>query len=219
MEIIVDFHRVFDALVTKAYIIFIICIILFAGSVIFIDSNAPDTYAATSTVYSASYVSYRESADGRYAIFLYSDIVRSRKVAERAASLIGTDIEPEQIMGMVSSSFSEYYTMMVVKAVSQNPELAVSVANAVAAAFAQEIVNITALEGVKVLDTAKYAVFNSSGSRSSLQIRAIVTLSGVIFTMFAIVTFTVFDRRAAFPQDVTLNGEIELMGVLPAKDI
>jgi len=219
MEFQINFRKILDALVSKFYIVLITAAVFFIGGVLTTDANAPDTYSATTTIYSASYVSYRDSLEARNAILFYADVLRSRKVAERAASFIPQDITPEQIMSMVSSSSTGNSAVFSVSAVSRNPETAVSVVNAVAAAFVQEVVYVTAMEGVKVLDQATRAYLYSSGSRSAMVTRAEAALVGAGLSILIIACFAALDKRAAFPHEVTLSGEIELIGSIPEKGI
>jgi len=219
MEYQLNFRKILDALIARFYIILLAALAALGVSFLLTDSSAPNTYSASTTIYSASYISYRDSIEGRNAINFYVDIVRSRKVAERASSLLSREIPPERIMSMVTSSFSDNSTILIIRAVSPNPDTAVAVANAVAAAFIQEVVSVTATEGAKILDTANYASLYSSGSRSSMQIRTVAALGGILVSFFIIVCFAAFDNRAAFHQEVTLNGEIELIGTIPSRSI
>jgi len=219
MEFQINFQKIFDALISNFYFIIIATILSIIIGVVMTNTNTPDTYAATATIYSASYVSYRDSMEGRNAIMLYVDIVRSRKVAERASSLISHEIRPEQIMGMVTASFSENSTLLTIRAVSVNAETAVAVVNAVATAFVQEVVNVTAMEGVKILDIANRAQLHSSGNSSSNRTRMIIALGGAVLSIVIIGCISLFDKRAAFPNELTLGGQIELIGAIPSKNI
>jgi len=219
MEVQINFRKILDALISKFYIVLITAAVFFVGGVLTTDSNAPDTYSATTTIYSASYVSYRDSLEARNAVLFYADVLRSRKVAERAASFIPQDMTPEQILSMVSSSSTGNSAVFSVTAVSRDPETAVAVANAIASAFVQEVVNVTATDWVKVLDQAYRAQLYSSGAQSAMMRRGEAAIAGAGLAILIIACFAAFDKRAAFPHEVTLNGEIELIGSIPKKGI
>jgi len=217
MEYQINIRKILDALIAKWYVIPITALIFLCGGIILSDTDAPDVYSATTTIYSSSYVSYRDSVEVRNAIQFYSDIIRSKRVAERASSIIAREIPPEQIIGMISTSNPVNSAIFVIRAVSTEPATAVIVVNAVAAAFIQEIEHVTSVDGVRVLDTANNAQLFSSGSQSSLQTRFIATAIGALLSALIIAFLAAVDKRAAFPHEVTLNGAIELIGAIPEK--
>jgi len=217
MEYQINIRKALDALIAKWYVIPITALIFLCAGIVISDTDAPDMYSATTTIYSSSYVSYRDSVEVRNAIQFYADIIRSKRVAERASSIIAREIPPEQIIGMISTSNPVNSAIFVIRAVSTEPATAVIVVNAVAAAFIQEIEHVTSVEGVRVLDTANTAQLFSSGSQSSLQTRFIATAIGALLSALIIAFLAAVDKRAAFPHEVTLNGKIELIGAIPEK--
>ena len=219
MEYQINIRKALDALIAKFYIVPVAALVFLCGGIILSDADAPDMYSASTTIYSSSDVSYRDSVEVRSAIRFYADIVQSQRVAERASSIIAREIPPEQIVRMVSTSNPDNSAVFVIRAISTNPDTAVIVVNAVASAFIQEVESVVSIAGVRVLDTAKTAGLYSSGRQSSTRIRAIAAAAGAALAAFAIAFPAAIDKRAAFPHEVTLNGELELIGTIPEKKI
>ena len=219
MEYQLNPRKAIDAVWTKKWIIIAVSIVsLFIGMSV-TDPNAPDMYTASATIYSASYASYQESVEGINVMTIYVDIVRSRKVAERAAARVSQQISAEEIMGMISVSYIERSAVLTLHAVSDRAELAVEVVNAVSEAFVQEVANIAAVESVKTLDSAQSARPYSSGFATALKMRALILAAGLFAILCLVVLFALLDTRVAFPREVTLNGEIDLLGVIPERKI
>jgi len=208
-------YKIFHAVIRRFPLIVVAAIISFFVSTLITNPNTPDVYAASSTVYSASYASYRESVEGINAMKDYIDIVTSRKVAERAASYIPVELSPFEIMGMTSVAYSSSSTIITIQAMSTDPELAVSVSNAVSEAFTQEVQNITAVETVKILDGAREAILVVDGYLTAIRNRVLITAVGTAAMVLLIAIITIFDSSVATPVEVTLNGELVLLGFIP----
>jgi len=219
MEYQINILKAFDALAEKWFIVPIAALVFLCVGIFLTDADVPDTYSATTTIYSSSHVSYRDSVEVRNAIRFYADIVQSQRVAERASSIIAREIAPEQIIRMISTSNPDNSAIFIIRAVSTDPDTAITVANAVATAFIQEVENVSSVEGVRILDTAYTARLFSSGWQSTLQTRAIAAAAGAFLSAFTIMFLAAVDKRAAFPHEATLNGEIELIGAIPEKKI
>ena len=90
-------------------------------------------YSASATVYSAFYGSYEQSVDGATAMISYADLVKSKKVCDRAAAIIGnSQITSEMIQEMINVSYTNSSVIMSISAYSSEPTIAVEVVNAVA---------------------------------------------------------------------------------------
>lgn len=219
MEYQINLRKVADALFARKWFIIAVAAVALVIGILITDPDAPDMYSASATIYSASYASYKESVEGINAMLAYVDIIESRKVAERASAQIMQALTPEQIMGMVYVSYAQGSAVLTVSATSTDPNLAVNVANAVAGAFVQEVISITAVESVKILDSASYARIASDGFGEAMRMRAVAVIAGAVAAIVLVVVFSLFDSRVAFPREITLNGELELLGVIPDRKI
>ena len=219
MDYQINLTRIFDAILKRLWIIIIIGILAFALGFFFIGGSAPDTYSASSSIYAASHASYQESVMGMNVMRDYVDVIRSRKVAERASAYISQEVSTAEIMGMVSARFAADSKIITITALSDDPQLAISVANAIADAFIQEITSITAVESVKVLDSAYTARIVTNVQAEAMKTRLYLAAAAIIAATGIVVLTAAFNTKIAFPNDVTLGGKIELLGVIPDRKI
>jgi len=219
MEYQLNPWKALDAVIAKKWMIMATAVISLFFGLLIADLGTPDLYTTSATIYSASYASYRESVEGINAMISYADIVQSRKVAQRAAARMSQPVSAEEVMQMVSLSYIENSAVLTLYATSPDPDLAVDVANAVAEAFVREVENITAVESVQVLDPALTAHLSSRGIVTVMKVCTALTAFCVFLVCALIAALALLDPRVAFPREVTLNGELELLGAIPDRNI
>ena len=220
MEIKIDFRRYFLAIKKNKLIVIIVAIASLAIGILLNYNVKPDKYRAYSNVYSVSFGSYTDSVEGVYVLQTYSDIINSRKVANRAAMIIGDDsLDGEKIKSMITYSYSEQSPVYYSYATTTDPQLSMTIANAVAKAFVIEMNNIMGEDNAQILDEAYdyEQVFN--GRKDQIKNILIITLLGTLLCLFVIVMISFFSNKVESVNDVTLNGEIEILGVIPNFDV
>lgn len=220
MEIKIDFRRYFLAIKKNKLIVIIVAIASLAIGILLNYSVKPDKYRAYSNVYSVSFGSYTDSVEGVYVLQTYSDIINSRKVANRAAMIIGDDsLDGEKIKSTITYSYSEQSPVYYIYATTTDPQLSMTIANAVAKAFVIEMNNIMGEDNAQILDEAYdyEQVFN--GRKDQIKNILIITLLGTLLCLFVIVMISFFSNKVESVNDVTLNGEIEILGVIPNFDV
>lgn len=220
MEIKIDFRRYFLAIKKNKLIVIIVAIASLAIGILLNYNVKPDKYRAYSNVYSVSFGSYTDSVEGVYVLQTYSDIINSRKVANRAAMIIGDDsLDGEKIKSTITYSYSEQSPVYYIYATTTDPQLSMIIANAVAKAFVIEMNNIMGEDNAQILDEAYdyEQVFN--GRKDQIKNILIITLLGTLLCLFVIVMISFFSNKVESVNDVTLNGEIEILGVIPNFDV
>lgn len=219
MEYQMSLIKIWDALLKRKWVVIIVGVIASLLGFVFITGDNPNLYAASSSIYAASYASYQETVQAMNIMRDYVEVIRSRKVAERASGYLSQTVSASAIMGMVSPNYASDSKIITITATSSDPQLAMAVANAVADAFIQEIVSITAAESIKVLDSAYTSRMVSNAQRDAMQNRLLLTGAAVVVTALIIAVFAAFNTRVCYPVEVTLGGKIELLGVIPDKTI
>ena len=219
MEYQLNFRKILDALLKQKWIVIVVGVGAIAFGIIFIREDVPNVYSASSSIYAASDASYQEALQGMNVMRDYVNVIRSRKVAERASGYMAQQLSADEIMGMVWANYASDSKIITITASSSDPTLAIAVANAVADAFIQEIVSITSLESVRVLDSAYLARLVSDSRVEAMKTRLIIAAATVVVAIGIIVLFAAFDTKVVFPAEVTLGGEIELLGIIPEKNI
>ena len=220
MEVKIDLRRYFLAIKKNKLIVIIVAIASLAIGILLNYNVKPDKYRAYSNVYSVSFGSYTDSVEGVYVLQTYSDIINSRKVANRAAMIIGDDsLDGEKIKSMITYSYSEQSPVYYIYATTTDPQLSMTIANAVAKAFVIEMNNIMGEDNAQILDEAYdyEQVFN--GRKDQIKNILIITLLGTLLCLFVIIMISFFSNKVESVNDVTLNGEIEILGVIPNFDV
>ncbi len=225
----IDFLRCFKAVFRNIkWVILSTFAFLFIGimvAVLCLDTE--NVYDAKASVYSIAYGSYADSADGIQAIRTYRDIVKSVRVAERAAVLLGDSsldkyaiydmIEVEQ--GEVNDYGIESESSIInIHAKSTNPEDAIRVANAVASAYAMEVTSITNSDSVQVLDEAYYCEVTYNALKQQILYTALITVAGTFLAMAVIVLMEIFSTKIVSVEQGSLYGELDIIGVIPKQE-
>ena len=211
----INLTKAMDALWAKKWLVALAAVLFLLPGLLLVDIHAPDIYTATASIYAASYASYSDSVEGMNVMRDYVDVIHSRKVAERAAAHMAQGVSAEDIMNMASASYAASSHIVTIEAASPEPTLAVLAANAVAEAFIREIEGITAVDSVRVLDSAHEAVRTTDGRREAALTLAGIALLGALLAAGLISAAAALDTRVAFPAEVTLGGKIELLGTIP----
>ncbi len=201
----------------KRVLILVISIFCFLIGV-FVTLNQPvrNVYSARTTVYSATYGSYQQSLAGTNAMIDYADIVSSKKVCQRAASILdAAGLTGDEIQAMISADFNSNSYIMNIYANSTEPVLAKKVANAVAQAFVIEMNGITGGESIQLLDEAEHYFLSYNGAKKLMLRRLLFGLSGLILSVaFIVVSELLSGRIKTIEQCVSLS-EGKVLGMIP----
>jgi len=179
--------------------------------------DTPQYYTATASVYAAGSGSYSETTQGLVTMQLYSSIINSQKIADRAASIMGDGrLTATQIRSMASASYNENSPVIYITARSTDQSLVIPTANALANSLVIEAQNITGTQAVQMLDEAQVISAVGRGVKKNV---AIAFAGGVLFTMVIIVLIEIFTDRVYRVEDATLDGTLELIGIIPDQKI
>ena len=225
----IDFFRCFKAIFRNIkWVILSTFAFLFVGimvAVLCLDTE--NVYDAKASVYSIAYGSYSESADGIQAIRTYRDIVKSVRVAERAAVLLGdSSLDKYAIYDMIEVEEGEVNdygiesesSIINIHAKSTNPEDAIRVANAVASAYAMEVTSITNSDSVQVLDEAYYCEVTYNALKQQIIYTVLITATGMLLAMVVIVLMEIFSTKIVSVEQGSLYGELDIIGVIPKQE-
>ncbi|MBQ3932364.1 MAG: hypothetical protein II653_01250 [Lachnospiraceae bacterium] len=218
----IDFEKCFLSLIKHFRVIILVTILAFSiglGTAAF--SVEPDNkYMATSSVYGIVYGSFNDSSNILNSLKAYGEIVKSYKIAERAALLIGDDtLDKNQIYDMISvdydSSTLDYSAIIYIHATSTDRQTSIDVTNAVAQAFVLEIANLTGQDDIQILDTASTSSVTYNAQKEKIKTILIVTVLGFLAACACIFITTIFSNKMYSPKDATDHGQLEIIGVIP----
>ena len=212
-------EKILDAIESKIWLILLTFIVSMALGIYLGDPGKPDQYIGETTLYSASRASFRESIEGVETMVTYAEVVQSRKVAAAAVDLLAKELDreitPEEIMSKISFTYTPESAVLRIRASDPDPRQAILIANAVGEAFAREITRINATDSVQILDAAEHAVRVSSGLMGAIRFCMVITFFGVFMVVGGIVIMALLDGRVGYPRELTLDGELEMVGSIP----
>lgn len=228
-EIEIDIGRCIRALWSKKLLILVITFLFAVIGISLTLEEREDKYKATTTLYSVASGSYSESKTGISAMNDYVDVATSHKVCQRAAYMLGRpDIDASTVMKSItvveseSSSGSSAATrlandsaIIIITAVTNDADLSMQMADAVAEAFVMEMENIIGTASVQILDEAYDYEVASYGNAERWKIRVLATAFGFIISCCMIVFFEIFDGYIRTIREGSIRGELPIIGVIP----
>ena len=150
----------------------------------------------------------------------YKDIILSKKVADKAAEFVGDDyVDGAIIREMMNCSNDKKSPIYKIYVKTNNPQFSITVANAVAKAAAMEINTLTSGNNVKVLDEAYNYEQVFDGRKVQIRNILLFVVGGFVLGVFIILLMASLSTKIESVNDVTLNGEIEILGVIPNFDV
>ena len=193
-----------------AFVFFIV------GIVTTINNSVDNLYYASTSLYSPISTDYNESVTLTQAVTNYSSLIKSQKVAERAISIMGsTELTYRQVQNMTSYYVSSTGTDITITVVSANPDEAVSVVNAVANAYIEEMRTMTGMDAVQVLTSAMNANLSENGLVSLWKKRIVFFAAGFVVMAFLIFVLELFSDKIRSAEQCFINDDDVIIGILP----
>lgn len=226
----IDFEYL--GLFLKRHLIWIILAAVIAfpagGAAAYWGLEITDNYRATATVYSFTAGASDQTMFGITALQTYSETIKSRRIAEKAKELLGySDLTVNQIYNMLStdsryiSTGANYYenesVVIPIYADSDNKTVSIAVANAAADAFVEEINFLLGAEVIRVLDYAGSAEQTENAVLLILLISAGSAVGAALLAAMILILLPILSLRVQTLKDLSLYGQIPVLGVLPEK--
>ena len=156
----------------------------------------------------------------------YSEIIKSRRIAEHAAMLIAdpyitsADIYDQiSVDSMYVQNLAYVYEndtpIVSIHAVDEEENTAVSVVNAVADAFVQEINSFSDTEAIRVLDYSYGGERTYNAMQTCFLVLAAAAVCGFFLGCVIILGRVIFTDRVVSVTDAGLFGQLEVVGIIP----
>ena len=177
--------------------------------------NITNTYYAKATVYTVYGTTMQETTVASEALSGYSDIIKSKKVCQRAEAIIGdADITASYIKSAISTSYNKSSTVMTISAYSENPAAALKIANAVAEAFVTEIQSITGNDRIQMLDEADDVRLSSNGLMGMINTILVFGIAGFAISIVVVAAGVIFSNKIKSVEQC-LDEDEEILGIIP----
>ncbi|MBQ9588761.1 MAG: hypothetical protein IJR29_01105 [Butyrivibrio sp.] len=226
-ELEIDVFRCFRALLKKAKFILLITLLFFVGGIALTLNVGKDIYSAVATVYAAADGSYSDSSNAVTVMNAYLNVASSYKVCQRAALLMGrSDIDAADIqkaIGVSSSAknststnfMASSATIISFYASSEDSDLAMEIADAMAESYTIEMANILDNNSVKVLDSAYESYISYNAHIEAWKDRIKFAALGFVLACFVVVICEILDWKVRTIREATVRGQIPVIGIIP----
>lgn len=222
-EIEIDLRKIFEMLKRKIGFIVIIGAICGILAGCFTNLFITPQYTATVKLYvqsnsenlisSNGSISQSEFQASQMLVNTYLEVIKSNSFLEKVADELDSNISASQIKGMLSCSQIEDTVAFRVSITNANPELAATIANAIADTCPSEIVRVLKVGGASVIDYAKPPT-----SPSSPNVKKYVTIGAVAGLALSFAFFLIkelFDTSISDEEDLTREFTIPIIGTVP----
>ncbi len=150
---------------------------------------------------------------GRNLVPIYTKIIKSKKVVNEAIERLDLDLTYSDVVGHISVTSEDDTEMIKIIVSNEDAGLATNLANAVATAFKNEIVNIYNLQNVYIFERAEVETspYNINLVRD-FTIFALIGLVGAIGVIFAIYYF---DTSIKSSEELEEKLKLHVLGSIP----
>ena len=146
-------------------------------------------------------------------ISTYSEIVKSKGIADRVIANLGLDMDYEVFSEKVSIEPVKDTQIISVKVVDTIPERAQDIANETANIFKSSIGDIMNVDNVQILDGASLP--EDPSSPKIAKNTAIGVILGFILGMAIVMIKELTDTRVKSSEDITTEFDIPVLGLIP----
>lgn len=143
----------------------------------------------------------------------YSEIMKSRAVAEEVKETLGLDISEESLMSNISVSAKDGTEMLKIQVLNENPEIAAAVANTLSDVFKGKVKEIYNIENVTIIDKA----IPSSTPNNINYIKNVGLFGAIGFVLSCSILFLIFyfDTRIKSKTEVEELLGLEVLAIIP----
>lgn len=192
---------------------------LAVGIVLTMGNGVENAYSASSSLYCPVNGTYSETSSAVQIISSYASLIKSQKVAEKAVSYLGnTNLTYKDILNMVSYTTNTSGINLTISAFSVNQDEAVSVANAVANAYVDEMRTMIGTEVVQILSAADKAILYENGVTRLWKTRISFFAIGTLLMALIIFVFELFSDKIRSVDQCLLTDEDVILGIIPEID-
>lgn len=213
----IDLRDFWDLIKSKILLI-INCTLVFAicGLVYLAFINVPKYKSTTSIVLasnSSDGVTTSDLTINKNLVQTYSEIVRSRKVIEKAINDLGLDVTYSTLVKNVSVSSVSNTEIIKISVSDINANNATKITNSIAEVFIDEVSGLYNMTNVKVLDSASTPV--NPYNVNYVKTIGISVIAGLIFSFVIIFLIYYFDNTIKSPEQVESKIGLPILGRIP----
>jgi capsular polysaccharide biosynthesis protein len=143
----------------------------------------------------------------------YSELAKSRTVADHAINALGIDMKTDALRGMIAVAPKGDTEFLTITVRSKNAEQAMKLANQLAKSLKQVSINIKKADNVEILDPAQLPV-NQDSPKPMLNM-AIAFFLGLMVSVGLIFLIEYLDNTVKSPDDIEKLLGVSVIGTIP----
>ena len=215
----IDLREIFSMLKKRWLMIFSITVIaVIASGIISFFVLVPNYEASTTMLVNykqnqETTMTYSDMQMSQKLVNTYSQIVKSRSIAEDVIKKLDLDLTPSQVQDMLSVSGVGDTEVIQIKVKNENPQLAANIANTVADVFKKEVKSMMKVDNVSTIDTAETPV-NPVSPNKMMNI-AIAGVLGMMVSVGLVFVLEFLDRTYKTPTDIERHLGLPIIGAIP----
>lgn len=220
----IDLREVFSILLHRAWVILLCGAICGGAMYIYSTRFVTPLYRASTTMYvnnsnvnkDHASVSASDLATSQRLVTTYIAILRSDTVLEKVADEVGVRYTTGALRSMMTASSVNNTEVFQVFITHPDPEMAMKIANAVAAVAQAEISNIVEGSSTKVIDKAKLP--NTPVDPNVVRNTFFGAAAGVVLAAAALMLLVLLDVRVKSEEDIARISDAPILGRIPNFD-
>ncbi|MBR3352217.1 MAG: hypothetical protein IKG35_08910 [Erysipelotrichaceae bacterium] len=219
-EIEIDLREIFFLLLDKALIIILVTLLFATAAFAYTKFLVTPMYRSTTSIYvlnkqNDGAVTSSDLTASAQLTYDYSQLIKSRSVAEEVIKRLHLDMTPDALIRRISTSTPSNSRIINISVLDTNPEIAKKIADTVRKEAAIKIQEVTACEAVNMVDEA-----NVPKTRYSPSYRRNVGIGGAlgfVLTVGIIVFLHLSDDTIKTSDDVEKYLGLSTLGSIPVK--
>lgn len=222
MEEEISLREIFEVLKKRLWVIVTITVAaaLFSGIISYFFIKP--TYEASTTLMIGkpkqeldpnNPAQYQMVQTNRMLVPTYSEIVKSRSVAEQVINILNLNMKPDDFRNVINVNSVGDTELIEIKADASSPQLAVNIANTTADVFMTEVVHLMKVDNVQVLDKA---IENPIPVKPKKMLNiTIAAILGLMVSVFLVFLLEYMDNTIKTTEDIEKYLELPILGTIP----
>ncbi len=211
----ISFKEIFSILRRRLWLIILLLILFMLASGLVSYYVIDKKYEASTTlmIVTTDEIEYNEILLNQKLASIYSELIKTRAVANKVIENLKLRISYEQYKSKVKVNFVEDAGLIRIQVSDKNPKLAADIANEIALVFIEDVKRVMRVENIQVIDEAQVPTKPVS-PKPVLNI-SIAGILGFMIGVFISFLKEYLDNTIKSYEDVEKYLELQVLGAIP----
>lgn len=211
----ISFKEIFSILRRRLWLIILLLILFMLASGLVSYYVIDKKYEASTTlmIVTTDEIEYNEILLNQKLASIYSELIKTRAVANKVIENLKLRISYEQYKSKVKVNFVEDAGLIRIQVSDKNPKLAADIANEIALVFIEDVKRVMRVENIQVIDEAQ--VPTKPVSHKPVLNISIAGILGFMIGVFISFLKEYLDNTIKSYEDVEKYLELQVLGAIP----